>query len=88
MYGDPGASDDPGTHARVDMLLEVDFKWLMAGLGWLIDPERLKSDPEYADSCLEFAFASGNDSLQACADCLRSELGATRSVQAHGGSVS
>lgn len=74
IYGD--ADDSPANHARVDMLLEIDFKWLMAGQGWRVDPERLKNDPSYANACLQFALESGNDSLQNCADCLRAELGA------------
>ena len=69
-----GRDDGPANHDRVDMLIEVDFKWLMAGLGWLVDPDRLKSDPQYAHACLQLAQESGCDSLQNCADCLQAEL--------------
>jgi hypothetical protein len=69
------SNDSPAAHQRLDMLIEIDFKWLMAGLGWLVDPERLRTDPMYANDCLRFAAQSGSNPLQACAECLRNELG-------------
>lgn len=57
-----------------EILLEVDFKWLMAGQGCLVDPDRLKCDPLYANACLEFALHSDCDSLRDCAICLQVEL--------------
>jgi hypothetical protein len=78
IYDDGYPRDnEPAAHHRLDMLIEVDFKWLMAGLGWLVDPERLKLDPVYAHECLQFAANSGSKPLQTCADCLRSEWGLT-----------
>jgi hypothetical protein len=59
---------------RNDMLIEVDFKWLMAGCGCWIDPDRLKTDTAYSEQCLAFAARSACEPLRVCADCLRSEL--------------
>ena len=78
--GYPG-NDGPAAHQRLDMLIEVDFKWLMAGLGWLVDPERLRTDPLYANDCLRFAAQSGSNPLQTCAECLRNELGLSPGAQ-------
>lgn len=61
---------DPGSH----MLLEVDFKWLMAGQGYTVDPQRLLHDPAYADACLQRAQLSSCTALQACALNLRAML--------------
>ena len=41
-----------------DMLIEVDFKWLMAGHGWWIDADRFHSDSSYAAHWLKLAEAS------------------------------
>jgi hypothetical protein len=57
-----------------EILLEVDFKWLMAGQGCLVDPDRMKRDPFYANACLEFALHSSCDSLRDCAASLQVEL--------------
>ena len=65
-----------------EIILEVDFKWLMAGQGCLVDPDRLKHDPLYASACLEFGLHSSCDSLRDCAASLQVELGA--SVIEHG----
>jgi hypothetical protein len=75
LYSEDGPCHSPASHDRTDLLIEVDFKWLMAGFGWLVDPDRLKIDPVYAKECLQFAYASNCESLQDCADCLREELG-------------
>lgn len=37
------------------LLARVDFKWLMAGQGWWIDPHRFESDGAYAAKVLRFA---------------------------------
>lgn len=65
---------DLAYHQRHDMLVEIDFKWLMAGQGCHIDPERLKHDASYAQGCLQFALDSRCDPLRSCALCLRAEL--------------
>jgi len=64
---------DLAHHQRHEMLVEIDFKWLMAGQGCHIDPERLKHDATYAQACLQFALASDCDPLRTCALCLRAE---------------
>jgi hypothetical protein len=54
-----------------DLLLEVDFKWLMAGQGCWVDPQRLHTDPHYAHDCLESATHSPCDALRDCAHHLQ-----------------
>lgn len=63
------------------MLVEIDFKWLMAGQGCHIDPARLKSDFIYARACLQFALDSKCDPLRSCAACLGAELEQMRACQ-------
>jgi len=46
--------------ARLDLLVLVDFKWLMAGLGWWVDLTRLRRDKGYAHQCLQLGLASGS----------------------------
>lgn len=42
-----------------DALLKlVDFKWLMAGVGWRVDLTRLQHDSAYTRQCLERALKS------------------------------
>jgi hypothetical protein len=58
----------PGSHTPdPDLLLEVDFKWLMAGQGCWVDPQRLHTDPHYAHDCLDSATHSPCDALRDCA---------------------
>jgi hypothetical protein len=38
----------------------VDFKWLMAGVGWWVDLSRLQRDGAYMDECLQRALGSGS----------------------------
>ena len=57
-----------------NMLIEVDFKWLMAGQGCWIDPARIHSDPLYARACLQSALQSGCEPLRCCAASLQAEL--------------
>lgn len=42
----------------------VDFKWLMAGLGWWVDLSRLQRDTAYAGKCVQHALASGSELLR------------------------
>ena len=40
------------TLTRDDLFLHlVDFKWLMAGLGWRVDLTRIRRDTSYAGEC-------------------------------------
>lgn len=39
-------------------LAMVDFKWLMAGLGWWIDLSRLRRDAAYLGECAQRGLAS------------------------------
>jgi hypothetical protein len=49
----------------------VDFKWLMAGVGWWVDLSRLRRDKAYVDECLQRARESGSELLQKCSVELR-----------------
>lgn len=50
---------------RGDIFLNlVDFKWLMAGMGWWVDLSRLQSDRAYIDECLQRAQKSGSELLR------------------------
>jgi len=42
----------------------VDFKWLMAGLGWWVDLSRLQRDAAYAGECVQRGLASGSELLR------------------------
>ena len=57
-----------------DLLLEVDFKWLMAGQGCWIDPDRLHQEPGYALDCVRTAINSPCDALRRCAHALQAVL--------------
>lgn len=56
---------------RLQMLEEVDFKWLMAGQGWWIDAQRLHDDRSYASQWLERARQIDLQPLQQCAQLLQ-----------------
>jgi hypothetical protein len=49
------------------LLMDVDFKWLMAGIGWWIDTTRIHQDPSYASKCLNSAMSSESLPLRDCA---------------------
>lgn len=70
--------DDPSHHRDNGILLEVDFKWLMAGIGYWIDVGRLHMDPVYANNCLQCALKSDCEPLRRCALEIRDELENTR----------
>jgi hypothetical protein len=55
-----------GTNQDVDdtFLRLVDFKWLMAGLGWWVSLTRLQSDTRYVDECLQRALSSDSALLR------------------------
>lgn len=42
----------------------VDFKWLMAGMGWWVNLSRLQGDKDYLDECLQRALTSDSELLQ------------------------
>jgi hypothetical protein len=42
----------------------VDFKWLMAGVGWWVNLSRLQSDGAYIDECLQRALSSDSELLR------------------------
>lgn len=69
---------DPGPQQGNSVLLEVDFKWLMAGIGYWIDVGRLWIDPVYANNCLQCALKSECGPLRRCALEIRDELQSTR----------
>ena len=62
--GEPHAA---ALSAREDMLLLVDFKWLMSGLGFWVDRGRWRADPDYADACIARGCDSRHQPLQHCA---------------------
>lgn len=59
------------------LLEEVNFKWLMAGLGWWVDMSRFRIDPLYAAHYLELASASESAELRKCATLLEPRRAST-----------
>ena len=55
------------------LLEEVNFKWLLAGLGVWIDMPRFHSDPTYSSRFFELAEASDSVALRDCAASLQSQ---------------
>jgi hypothetical protein len=55
----------------------VDFKWLMAGLGWWVNLTRLERDGAYADECLQRALKSDSKVLRECGELLGPRLRTT-----------
>jgi hypothetical protein len=58
----------------------VDFKWLMAGMGWWVDLSRLESEKAYRDECLQRALKSDSELLHKHSAEM---LGLPRSSDAH-----
>ena len=54
------ATPTSGLEGNGAFLNLVDFKWLMAGVGWWVDLSRLQSDGAYVEECLQRAL--GTDS--------------------------
>lgn len=52
------------------LLEEVNFKWLMAGLGWWVDMSRFRVDRVYAAHYLKLASESESAELRNCATLL------------------
>ena len=63
-----------GTDARVSLLAEVGFKWLMAGQGWWVDTARFHCEPVYAAGLLRLALTSQSVDLRECAALLQAHL--------------
>jgi hypothetical protein len=61
----------PQSDGRMLLLEEVNFKWLLTGLGWWIDMSRFHCDPSYATRFLELAEASDSPDLRDCAASLQ-----------------
>lgn len=64
-------SSAPRADERVLLLEEVDFKWLLAGMGLWIDMSRFHNDPAYAARLLAIAEASDSVALRKCAALLQ-----------------
>lgn len=69
------AAAEAGADEGVSLLLEVDFKWLMAGQGWWVDTLRFHDDPSYAARFLRLAMASSSSALRQCAALLQAQMG-------------
>lgn len=65
--GASAGADSAALSARDDMLLLVDFKWLMSGLGFWVDMGRWRADPAYASACVARGSSSRYAPLQRCA---------------------
>ena len=50
-----------------DLVVIIDFKWLMAGEGLRVHVERLQGDRDYATVCLKQGAESHIPALRACA---------------------
>jgi len=71
----PMADKDEGNFdACAFLLARVDFKWLMAGQGWWIDPHRFQYDMPYAEALLRLALASQSLPLRKCAASIQAQL--------------
>ncbi len=74
IYEDGDGRGDLARHQRSDLLMKTDFKWLMAGAGYHVDPQRLEADASYVQACLQFALESDCGALRTCAACLAEEI--------------
>ena len=54
----------PQTRADDGLLTMVDFKWLMAGLGWRVDLTRMRRDAAYLGECAQRGLASESTLLR------------------------
>lgn len=57
----PHIKDPEGSDRFLNL---VDFKWLMAGMGWWVDLSRLQRDKAYIDECLLRALTSDSELLR------------------------
>jgi len=58
------ATHTQGLEGNDAFLNLVDFKWLMAGVGWWVNLSRLQSDRDYVDECLQRALRSDSELLR------------------------
>jgi hypothetical protein len=58
------ATNTTGPEGTNFFLNLVDFKWLMAGVGWWVDLSRLQSDRAYIDECLQRALKTNSELLR------------------------
>jgi hypothetical protein len=70
------ALDRQGIDKDDDFVDLVDFKWLMAGIGWWVDLSRLQRDTTYAGVCIERGISSGSSLLRQRSTGLRSRFAA------------
>lgn len=70
-HPDQADSSVPQADERGLLLDEVNFKWLLAGMGLWIDMGRFHSDPSYAAHFLALAEASDSPTLRKCAASLQ-----------------
>ncbi len=61
------------TEAGAALLVEVDFKWLMAGQGLRIDLPRFRKDAVYAANLICLALDSESFALRECATLLQTQ---------------
>ncbi|HXD39145.1 MAG TPA: hypothetical protein VN649_01180 [Ramlibacter sp.] len=54
----------PPSRADDGLLAMVDFKWLMAGLGWRVVLTRMRRDAGYLGECAQRGLASGSALLR------------------------
>ena len=79
----PASDTDPDTpDPQSSLLLEVDFKWLMAGHGWWVDTTRFREDAAYAASCLASAKGVPSATLRQCAATLQARMARARAAAA------
>ena len=57
----PNIMDSEGSDRFLNL---VDFKWLMAGMGWWVDLSRLQGDKLYIEECLQRALTSDSELLR------------------------
>lgn len=53
-----------GSKKTESLLNLVDFKWLMAGVGWWVNLSRLQRDGVYMHECLQRALTSDSELLR------------------------
>ncbi|MEI8171208.1 MAG: hypothetical protein WCG50_16170 [Rhodoferax sp.] len=69
MYIETATKNETGA----SLLVEVDFKWLMAGQGLRIDLSRFRSDAVYAANLISLALGSESFALRECAAFLQAQ---------------
>ncbi|EHR69188.1 hypothetical protein BurJ1DRAFT_0291 [Burkholderiales bacterium JOSHI_001] len=66
----------PTAESHAPFLMEIiQFKWLMVGAGHRVHVERMQSDRDYAQHCLQLGADARLDSVRHCAHQLARQLG-------------